>query len=99
MSVLNKKPYAQKVIESLGQEDLKDLASAINGGGSTLLKSFINVSYPFSTDDKGASMEYVGRNQLDGATLNRFASVPVDYDASIEELVAGWLHISILIMD
>lgn len=37
----------------------------------------------------GASMEYVGRNQLDGATLNRFASVPVNYDPRIEEAVAG----------
>lgn len=37
----------------------------------------------------GASMEYVGRNQLDGATLNRFASVFVDYDARIEEHLAG----------
>ncbi len=35
MSVLNKKPYAQKVIESLGQADLEALASAINGGGNS----------------------------------------------------------------
>ena len=33
-------------------------------------------------------MEYVGRNQLDGATLNRFACVPVDYDARIEVALA-----------
>ena len=37
----------------------------------------------------GASMEYVGRNQLDGATLNRFASIFVDYDPRIEEFLAG----------
>jgi len=37
----------------------------------------------------GASMEYVGRNQLDGATLNRFATISVDYDPRIEESVAG----------
>lgn len=54
MSVLNKKPYAQKVVESLGQEELQDLVVAINGGGNTLFKSFINLSYPFSEDDKGA---------------------------------------------
>ena len=35
----------------------------------------------------GASMEYVGRNQLDGATLNRFAIVEVDYDKRIEDSV------------
>lgn len=37
----------------------------------------------------GASMEYVGRNQLDGATLNRFACVSVDYDKRIEKALAG----------
>lgn len=37
----------------------------------------------------GASLEYVGRNQLDGATLNRFADVFVDYDARIEKALAG----------
>ena len=37
----------------------------------------------------GASLEYVGRNQLDGATLNRFACVSVDYDARIEKALAG----------
>lgn len=54
MSAIDKKPYAQKVIESLGQEDLQDLAVAINGGGNTLFRSFVNLGYPFSTDDKGA---------------------------------------------
>ena len=54
MSVLNKKPYDKKVIESLGQAELEALASAINGGGQGLFKSFINESYPFSADDKGA---------------------------------------------
>lgn len=37
----------------------------------------------------GASMEYVGRNQLDGATLNRFACMFVDYDTRIENALAG----------
>lgn len=29
-------------------------------------------------------MKYVGRNQLDETTLNRFAVLPVDYDIRIE---------------
>lgn len=37
-----------------------------------------------NTYGTGASMEYVGRNQLDGATLNRFAIVEVGYDSRIE---------------
>lgn len=40
-----------------------------------------------NTYGTGASMEYVGRNQLDGATLNRFALVEVDYDSRIEDTV------------
>ncbi len=42
-----------------------------------------------NTWGNGASMEYVGRNQLDGATLDRFAAIPVDYDPRIEEALAG----------
>lgn len=38
-----------------------------------------------NTYGTGASMEYVGRNQLDGATLNRFAILEVNYDTRIEE--------------
>lgn len=37
----------------------------------------------------GADMEYVGRNQLDAATLNRFRPVKVDYDERIEESCAN----------
>ena len=37
----------------------------------------------------GADMEYVGRNQLDMASLDRFAVVEVDYDKDIEMSVAN----------
>lgn len=40
-----------------------------------------------NTYGTGASMEYVGRNQLDGATLNRFALVEINYDNRIEDNV------------
>lgn len=40
-----------------------------------------------NTYGTGASMEYVGRNQLDGATLNRFGMVEVNYDKRIEDAV------------
>lgn len=38
-----------------------------------------------NTYGTGASLEYVGRNQLDGATLNRFAIVEIGYDRRIED--------------
>lgn len=42
----------------------------------------------------GADREYVGRNQLDSATLNRFIQIPVDYDRALEAKlcdVGKWL--------
>ncbi len=35
----------------------------------------------------GATDEYVGRNQLDMATLNRFVTVEVDYDERVEDSI------------
>lgn len=37
----------------------------------------------------GADYEYVGRNQLDAASLDRFAMVRIDYDEKIEESCAN----------
>lgn len=42
-----------------------------------------------NTTGQGASYEYIGRNQLDAASLDRFAIVKVDYSEAIENTVAG----------
>lgn len=42
-----------------------------------------------NTTGHGSSYEYAGRNQLDGASLDRFALVEIDYDRSIEDGLAG----------
>lgn len=42
-----------------------------------------------NTIGQGASYTYVGRNQLDGASLDRFATVNVDYDINIETRCAN----------
>jgi MoxR-like ATPase len=42
-----------------------------------------------NTYGTGASREYVGRNQLDAATLDRFSILTVDYDETLERLLAG----------
>lgn len=42
-----------------------------------------------NTSGHGADYQYVGRNQLDGASLNRFVPVPIDYCEEIENNVAG----------
>ncbi len=41
-----------------------------------------------NTWGKGASLEYVGRNALDGATLDRFAMVEMNYDPRLEREIA-----------
>lgn len=41
-----------------------------------------------NTTGQGASYEYVGRNQLDAASLDRFALVEIDYDMGIETQMA-----------
>ena len=42
-----------------------------------------------NTTGHGADYDYVGRNQLDGASLDRFLPVPINYCAEIENQVAG----------
>ena len=41
-----------------------------------------------NTYGTGADMVYVGRNVLDGATLDRFVVVPFDYDEEVEKQLA-----------
>lgn len=38
-----------------------------------------------NTYGRGASMDYIGRNKLDGATLDRFLTINIDYDEELEE--------------
>lgn len=42
-----------------------------------------------NTFGNGADMIYVGRNQLDGATLDRFATMEFDYDENIEKAICA----------
>ena len=42
-----------------------------------------------NTFGNGADYDYVGRNQLDAASLDRFAVVRVDYSPAIEEACAN----------
>ena len=42
-----------------------------------------------NTSGHGADFEYVGRNQLDGASLDRFAYIEINYSEQIEKNVAN----------
>ena len=47
-----------------------------------------------NTIGHGADFEYVGRNQLDGASLDRFAVVRIDYSKTIEDSVANDIELA-----
>lgn len=55
MSVINKQPFIQKVIGSMTKSNLEDLQELLNGASETIFRSFINLDYPFTTDDKGVA--------------------------------------------
>lgn len=42
-----------------------------------------------NTFGRGADRQYVGRNQLDAATLDRFSTFTIDYDEVLEHQLAG----------
>ena len=49
-----------------------------------------------NTYGQGADRVYVGRSQLDGATLDRFLFIDLDYDEALERAIAGnegWVDI------
>lgn len=49
-----------------------------------------------NTYGKGGSIDYIGRNRLDGATLDRFITIDVEYDDNLEEKLTNnkeWLKI------
>lgn len=41
-----------------------------------------------NTIGKGATLEYVGRAQLDAATIDRFFQIPVNYEDNVERVIA-----------
>ena len=52
-----------------------------------------------NTFGTGADIEYVGRNQLDAATLDRFALIRFDYDPKVENAIADNKDISTFIQE
>jgi MoxR-like ATPase len=45
-----------------------------------------------NTFGNGATVEYVGRNRIDGATLDRFAQIEIEYDETLERELANQIH-------
>lgn len=71
------------------------LNAALSNGRMAFPDQMVNAHPRFrmvataNTYGNGASRQYVGRNQLDAATLDRFATLAWDIDDKIEESLAG----------
>lgn len=72
-------------------EALVDLNGALAGQGYPFPTGTVKAHPDFffigtaNTWGTGASNEYVGRNQMDAATLDRFTPITVDYDPRVED--------------
>lgn len=81
-------------IDASCPESLIILNSAIANGYFDFPNGRVDVHENFrcvcagNTFGTGADMIYVGRNALDGATLDRFATIEFDYDEDIEKQLA-----------
>jgi cobaltochelatase CobS len=81
-------------IDSWGPEATIALNSAISNGFATFPDGQVRKHPQFTfvaagnTYGKGGDRQYVGRNQLDAATLDRFAFIEVGYDEALETALA-----------
>ena len=81
-------------IDASCPDSLIILNSAIANGYFDFPNGRVNANENFrvvcagNTFGTGADMVYVGRNALDGATLDRFATIEFDYDEDIEKQLA-----------
>lgn len=81
-------------IDASCPDSLIILNSAIANGYFDFPSGRVNVNENFrcvcagNTFGTGADMVYVGRNALDGATLDRFATIEFDYDEEVEKQLA-----------
>lgn len=89
MSVINKKPYIETVLETLTKSNLSTLIGLVNGGeGNVTFKSYINTSYAMSTDDKGIKRIILETkdNVFTGYLIyNNSHCVIVAYDSSVNQ--------------
>jgi hypothetical protein len=71
------------------------LNAALSNGGCSFPDGYIQRHADFyciaaaNTWGYGADREYVGRNQLDGATRSRFGFIPWDYDEAFEKAISA----------
>lgn len=87
--------YILDEMDSASPNVLTSLNAAIDNGECTFPDKVIPRHPDFiviacaNTYGNGADRQYVGRAQLDGATLNRFAKLSIDYDDTLDLALSG----------
>jgi cobaltochelatase CobS len=87
--------YVLDEIDSASPNVLTSLNAAIDNGHCTFPDKTIERHSDFvviacaNTFGNGADRQYVGRSQLDSATLNRFARISIDYDETLDLALSG----------
>lgn len=85
-------------VDASDPDALVALNSAIENGICPFPDKLVTMHQNFvciaagNTFGRGADRQYVGRNQLDASTLDRFCIVEVDYDHDLEMKLAGNLE-------
>lgn len=87
--------YILDEMDSASPNVLTSLNAAIDNGECTFPDKVVPRHPDFiviacaNTYGNGADRQYVGRAQLDGATLNRFAKLSIDYDDTLDLALSG----------
>lgn len=82
-------------VDASDPDALTAFNAALANGQCAFPDALINVHKDFvaiaagNTFGRGADRQYVGRNQLDAATLDRFAVFEIDYDEALERQLCG----------
>ena len=88
MSTINKKPFIQSVIDTLTDVQKTSLVSILDGAETTIFRSYLNLNYPFTTDDKGVShcvFESKDKVYTGYLLYNNTYCVLVAYDSDIKQ--------------
>lgn len=87
--------YILDEMDSASPNVLTSLNAAIDNGSCTFPDKTVPKHNDFiciacaNTYGNGADRQYVGRAQLDSATLNRFAKISIDYDETLDLALSG----------
>lgn len=90
MSVINKKPFIQSLLDTLSSDDLNTLKNLLDGAEITLFRSLINGNHQIKEEDKGVShcvLETKDKVFTGYLIYNNFHCVLVAYDGGKSQIM------------